>query len=376
MAIYPDKKDGKLTGRFRVELQRGKERYRKRWDSLAQAQQDEKAVLASWAAGEALPGPGAAVGAPEVHTLSSVIPLAKGMLWAGMDSESGCWQHMAIMETLLGRNLRLDDIDTHTVDGLIKKLKALGKADGTVNRYLSHLKTFLTWAQKRKYRVAPVSEIEFSWREESVGRIRWITVEEEQALGAFLTGRDHPKAQQAHAVWKLIQVAIATGCRRDELLTVEPGQINGNRLHLWKTKTDTPRTVPMSDHTRDLLLDLLQSGTMPTRRGLRTWWERAREHMGLAEDENFVFHACRHTCATRMVDADINVFVIKEWMGHKVIETTLRYAHVKPQNLEDALVKVGNYAPSAGQNPQFSAGFQLPPPSPTGGAYGHFSRAA
>lgn len=34
-----------------------------------------------------------------------------------------------------------------------------------------------------------------------------------------------------------------------------------------------------------------------------------------------------------MVDGGINVFVIKEWMGHKCIETTLRYAHVKPQIL-------------------------------------------
>ena len=50
MAIYPDKKDGKLTGRFRVELQRGKERYRRRWDSLKEAQADEKARTAGTAA--------------------------------------------------------------------------------------------------------------------------------------------------------------------------------------------------------------------------------------------------------------------------------------------------------------------------------------
>src|SRR3546814_2623001 len=90
----------------------------------------------------------------------------------------------------------------------------LGKADGTINRYLSHLRTFLVWAKKRKYRSAPVEGedgVEFSWREESAGRIRWITRDEEAQLKDLLPDN----------VWKLVKVAIETGCRRDELWTVE-----------------------------------------------------------------------------------------------------------------------------------------------------------
>ncbi|KMS60447.1 hypothetical protein V474_00605 [Novosphingobium barchaimii LL02] len=52
MAIYADKRDGKLTGRFRVELQNGTERYRKRHDSMAEAEADEGRVKAAWDAGE------------------------------------------------------------------------------------------------------------------------------------------------------------------------------------------------------------------------------------------------------------------------------------------------------------------------------------
>jgi integrase len=379
LAIYPDKKDGKHTGRWRVELQRGKERYRKRWNTHAEAEADEKAVLASWASGEALPAPGQAPGAPEVHTLSSVIPLAKGNLWDGADTEELCYQRMEIMADLLGRNTRLDAIDTHVVDQLIKKLRAAGKSDGTINRYMSHLHTFLLWARSRKYRTVAVDGeegISFAWKKETQGRIRWITLEEEKALGEYLTGRTHPKGEQAHAVWKVIQIALATGCRRDEILTATLKQINGDRLHLWETKTDNARTIPMAPHIREMLVDLLQSQTMPSRRGLRTWWEKARVHMGLASDPDFVFHACRHTCATRMVDADVNVFVIKEWMGHKVMETTLRYAHVKPQNLTVALQKVGDHMRLVAENPSVSAISGLPHTLPTSGANGQFDIAA
>ena len=47
MVIYADKRDCKLTGLWRVELQRGPQRYRgKRVESHREAQEDEKRVLA------------------------------------------------------------------------------------------------------------------------------------------------------------------------------------------------------------------------------------------------------------------------------------------------------------------------------------------
>lgn len=370
MAIYPDKKDGKLTGRFRVELQRGKLRYRKRWDSYREAEEDEKAVLAAWDAGEAPPAPGKAPGAPEVHTFSTIIPIAKGMLWDGKSTEDTCWAHVEACARILGKTTRLDAVDTHSVDRIIKSLKSEKKATGTINRYLSHLRTFLVWAKSRKYRTLPVTGedgITFDWQDESEGRIRWLSAAEEKAMGEFLLSR--PKAA-AHAVWDLVQIAIETGCRRDEMLTAELAQINGTRLHLWETKTDTPRTVPMTQGTTDRLVALITSGNMPSRYSLRTWWNAARDHMGLSKDEDFVFHCCRHTRATRMVDAGVNVFVIKEWMGHKRIETTLRYAHVKPQNLEDALVRVGDYQRAANENPQKSPEISFPHGSPSIGEVG------
>ncbi len=53
MAVYPDKKGTQLTGRWRVELQRGKDRYRHRHDTFQAAQDDEKRVRALWGRREA-----------------------------------------------------------------------------------------------------------------------------------------------------------------------------------------------------------------------------------------------------------------------------------------------------------------------------------
>lgn len=377
MAIYPDKKDGKLTGRFRVELQKGKLRYRKRWDTYAEAQADEAAVLKAWEAGEAPPAPGGAAGAPEVHTIASVVPLARGKLWVGSSTELVNFRHVEIAGEVFGAHKRLDAIDTHCVDAFISHLAKKGKADGTINRHLSHLKTFLTWAKSRGYRTVPVTDIEFSWRKESEGRIRWITAEEQEAMKAFMLAPEQLKRHPDYAdVWMLIEVAIETGCRRDELLTATLSQINGNRLHIWRTKSDKPRTVPMEPEVTAKLVSLIQRDAMPSRVVLRTRWKAAQKAIGLEDDKQFVFHTCRHTCATRLVDAGVNVFVIQEWMGHSVLETTLRYAHVKPQNLEEALVRVGERKALMGQKPSISAGFDLPHRSPTGGVKPHFAQAA
>jgi hypothetical protein len=63
-------------------------------------------------------------------------------------------------------------------------------------------------------------------------------------------------------------------------------------------------------------------------------------------------------------------------LANKLFYTTLRYAHVKDENLEDALIKVGDHFLTLVENPQKSAGFQVPPTSPTSGEMAGFKMAA
>lgn len=342
MAIYPDKKDGKLTGRFRVELQRGKERYRKRFDTYAEAQVDEARVQGAWDRGEAPENAKPLPAVTTLHSIGTVTQEARGELWRGQAHEAAAWAHMRDIGFLLGNDRSLDEIDTLTIDKVGRELSKKGKADTTVNRYLSHFRTFLVWARDRRMMDrTKFDEIVWAWRKETQGRIRWITRAEEAAIKRFLLS----KGQEA--MWHFIKVAIETGCRRSELLTAQLDQINGNRLHLWKTKTDEARTIPMTDETTAMLRGLIENGTMPSKRGLRSWWDRLKEHMNLQDDDDFVLHTCRHTCATRLLDAGVDILVIKEWLGHSRIETTLRYTHVKPKNLEAALIAVGDLSARA-----------------------------
>jgi len=80
--------------------------------------------------------------------------------------------------------------------------------------------------------------------------------------------------------------------------------------------------------------------------------------MGLKDDADFVFHACRHTRATGLVEAGIDIRVVKEMLGHK----RMRYAHVKASNIEATMEKVGGYKREMAEKAQNSA--ITPPRSP------------
>ena len=55
-----------------------------------------------------------------------------------------------------------------------------------------------------------------------------------------------------------------------------------------------------------------------------------------------VVHTFRHTCCSRLVIAGVDLMRVK-WMGHKRIETTMRYAHLGPQDLEALADVLGKY---------------------------------
>jgi len=65
--------------------------------------------------------------------------------------------------------------------------------------------------------------------------------------------------------------------------------------------------------------------------------------MKLSNDPWFTFHVTRHTCATRLVEANVHLRTIQKWLGHKTIETTLRYAQVSEGVLAAALTTLEKY---------------------------------
>jgi site-specific recombinase XerD len=53
--------------------------------------------------------------------------------------------------------------------------------------------------------------------------------------------------------------------------------------------------------------------------------------------EDFRIHDLRHTFATRLVQNGVDLYRVKELLGHKTIAMTMRYAHLYPESLRSSV---------------------------------------
>ena len=153
-------------------------------------------------------------------------------------------------------------------------------------------------------------------------------------------------------------VLIDTGLRISEMKNLTEKDIDLDRqlIHAWQTKIKLPRTVPMT--TRVLKIIRGRWAGVPDKKifpqsyaYFKMSWNRARSVMGFMDDPQFVIHILRHTCASRLVQGGVSLVVLKEWMGHKHIRSTLIYAHLCPKNLYEAKDVLEAASPIHSQRP-------------------------
>src|SRR5262249_26331372 len=61
----------------------------------------------------------------------------------------------------------------------------------------------------------------------------------------------------------------------------------------------------------------------------RHWFEPAVRE---ARINGFTWHCLRHTFASRLVMAGVDLRTVQQLMGHKTIQMTVRYAHLAPEH--------------------------------------------
>jgi integrase len=140
-----------------------------------------------------------------------------------------------------------------------------------------------------------------------------------------------------------IIIGIDTGFRSGELLSLTLDQHHGGAFVLPEgfTKNGMPRRIPDTARVASIVAQrrvIGQRRIFPslTQATLRGQWEDLRCHMGKEDDPMFTPHKLRHTCATRMVAAGVHLKTVQKWMGHEVIETTMRYAHLADDAVDAA----------------------------------------
>ena len=255
--------------------------------------------------------------------------------WRDNKDGDGSFRNAEIVMELIG-DIQISKVDEDVVSELVTKLEARKIKPGTVNRYLAALKTVL------KHNKQPWDHIKL--KKEPKGRIRVLSdLEEKRVIELFRNVDQDGKRSYFPEVSDLVEVLLDTGMRLSEALNLKYEDVNftSNLLSIWINKGERPRSLPMTKRVGGILSSRqVNNPAKPFTIGINQAeyaWKWVRKEMNLLGDKEFILHALRHTCASRLVDRGIDLYVVKEWLGHSSIQITERYAHLNPKKLNDAV---------------------------------------
>lgn len=154
-----------------------------------------------------------------------------------------------------------------------------------------------------------------------------------------------------------LSTIYSCGLRLLEGVQLQVGQIDSGRmaLHIRRAKGGKERVVPLPQRTLDLLRDhwrrhrhavwlfpRVWEGTMATEPMDSSGVGRAFR-AALAEGEinkPATVHTLRHSWATHLLEAGVNLRQIQIWLGHNSLSTTAIYTHltVKAQGQADKII--------------------------------------
>jgi integrase len=209
-----------------------------------------------------------------------------------------------------------------------------------VNRPLATLRHLLTLAREEWEVLDAVPRVRLE--KESQGRLRWLTkVEASRLLGAC-------DASKNKLLGAIVRLALGTGMRREEILGLTWERVDFARgvLRLEVTKSGRRREIPMDDTAYDALSSVAgkREGLVFTKADGRRWgkirtaFESAVE---AAKVDDFRFHDLRHTFASWAVQRGASLHELKDLLGHSSLAMVMRYAHLAPENLRQAVNKAG-----------------------------------
>ncbi|MBI4245215.1 MAG: site-specific integrase, partial [Planctomycetes bacterium] len=225
---------------------------------------------------------------------------------------------------------------------MIEDYKARRISDGrlaaTVNREIACMKHMFTkaieWGKANENPVKKVKLFKVNNR-----RIRFL---EKSAIKALLDAC-------SDSLKPIVVVAFNTGMRRSEILNLRWDDVDFVRdiITLRDTKNYEQRHIPMNTEARKALETLRlrcptdspyvfcdTQGNRIHKDSLSRAFRLTVKRVGI---KDFHLHDCRHTFASHMVMAGVDIVTVKELLGHKSLDMTLRYSHLSPNHKHSAV---------------------------------------
>lgn len=236
---------------------------------------------------------------------------------------------------------RLTDIRSQDVSAWLAEKAAEGLAPATVEKIRVIFSRSFELARQWKIAGAEINPIrDVPRRRFSNARERFLSAKEVERLFRALDASESPQLKS------IVMLLLLCGARKTELLTAEWRHVDLER-RAWfipTTKTGKPRYVPLSQAAMDVIEALPRwdgcpwllpnPGTLKPYTDIKHPWENARAAAGLGD---LRIHDLRHSAASFMINAGVDLFAVGKILGHADHQSTMRYSHLANDTLMKAV---------------------------------------
>jgi len=239
----------------------------------------------------------------------------------------------------------LSQLNTFDMGRYKKQRLEAGAAPGTINRELLTLSHLLTKA------------VEWGWIEfkpciikqlkEPPGRITYLTIEQATRL------LDAARKDGCQAIYLFIYIALKTGMRRMEILSIRVENIDPERRRIFIPKAKAgAREQPLTSDLAAFLGQYIAS--LPAEQvwlfdspksktghmvSIEKPFRRVVKAAGL-DPKEVVRHTLRHTAVSHLVQAGIDLPTVKRISGHATLQMVERYSHQHGDHIQAAMDKL------------------------------------
>lgn len=264
-------------------------------------------------------------------------------------------------------NLKVDELDHDIITSFLNWLQESRKNGvSTRNVRLAHIKSF--------YRYLLVNAPEHSERCSKILAIPFAKGEKKppvcfskDAMKSLLSSIDSSTRDGLRHL-SLLALMYDSGCRVQEIIDLNVSDFQAgrcSRLYV-KGKGNKYRTIPLLGETEKIISRYIQtyqlssdaplfsnkSGNRLTRQGIR---HILRKYSELVNEESPHLiegavhpHRLRHSKATHLVDAGVNIYNVRDFLGHESVATTQIYLTSNPESTRKAIESVAeNTVPSS-----------------------------
>jgi site-specific recombinase XerD len=237
-------------------------------------------------------------------------------------------------------DVRLAALTAGAIEDYLQKQREAGLTGSTVNRYRSFISSVFAYCIRQgKLAVNPCAQVPRG--RENPFRDRFLSELEESALRKAI--REFFPEHLAE-----VDLALYTGIRRGEQFLLRREDVDLERGILKipdeEGRKTGRRAVPLNAAARQALEAILAGAAgdylFAKHEGQRDWRRWFEFCVKAAAIQNFTWHDLRHTFASRLVMAGVDLRTVQELLGHKTYQMTLRYAHLAPSHTAAAVEKL------------------------------------